>query len=1494
QCHHYLSIPFGPFMNFIIGHNGSGKSAILTALTLCLGGKASSTNRGNAMKSFIKEGTDTARITVKLKNAGEGYRTDVYGDVIVIERLFSRDGGSSYKLKSKDNKLISNKKEELDNITDFYGLQVDNPMTILTQDQARQFLSNSSNAEKYKFFNRGVQLEQLDQDYSIIGIAIKNTEAMLETKKEALAVLKVKVAEAEFRVKQFESHDGLRAKLADLQLQMAWVQVRDAEIDVQKQDEVIRGVREKIAAVEERRDQATADYEAANREFEAAKERIKEEEAKLEPFKEEKTEFLEKFDNNKTYLLGLQADQRKLRPIIQSNETKIRELEQKILEEERRLAERNGGSSTRLTESIKLAEEKIVQLESEISELEEQYKVNQTELEEAMDRKRQIREREGYKQREVDDATNLFHQLNNAERDTLGAFPQPVRTVLREIEKETRFRQKPVGPLGRYITLLDPKWMGIVEHFFGGTLNAFVVTNHADGELLKSIMAREKCNVQYFVTPPKEFNTAEPSNKYTTILRILEIADETARRQLIIGHSAEQAILIEDLEHANTVMKSRRKEDNISTCFALNAKYPDMGHKVGGSVGVSSVTPVQKWKGMTRMAQKSDGPSQKETVGENIERLKGELQALQQEYAKVEQVVQDRQRVVQSFRSQKRALTTQISIHYDKIEELKAQIDAIAADGSLSVLQQEIARADQQTYMNQSMELEKNKKNLNEEQNELSRSLRGVEQDLTRAEERMKDALEEKERIAKRREDALIQKNKLIDKAQSFVTVLAESEAQRLELVKTVKVCASLLLDWFCQAREICEPVEVPEDETGQSLDRKLRKLVDELERAEKALGGSKEQSSAEYLAVAEKYKTNKDMCDDFDALLLVERRRRWKLFQSYISARARAQLNVHPTTGNRGPKTLSGGEKSFSTICLLLSLWEAMGSPIRCLDEFDVFMDSVNRSISVQMMIKSAERSIGKQFILITPQNMNQAASTHPLLDLRLALPILFLPPLFSQPITPAVWIFGATFSTPYQSTGDDWKAQLKAPTKDLRPQTEDVTNTKGLEFEDLYIKRELLMGIFEAGFEKPSPIQEETIPVALTGRDILARAKNGTGKTAAFVIPALERVNPKSTKTQALILVPTRELALQTSQVCKTLGKHLGINVMVTTGGTGLKDDIIRLNEAVHILVGTPGRILDLAGKGVADFTECPTFIMDEADKLLSPEFTPIIEQLLAYFPKDRQIMLFSATFPLVVKSFMLQINQSIIFCNSTNRVELLAKKITELGYSCFYSHAKMLQNHRNRVFHDFRNGVCRNLVCSDLLTRGIDIQAVNVVINFDFPKNAETYLHRIGRSGRFGHLGLAINLINWDDRFNLYKIEQELGTEIQPIPPIIDKKLYVYDSPETIPRPPPAPQQQTTRPGQPSQSGGNQQQFQAKNGNSSPTGRSSQPRPRQYQQGNNQTQYPSQNVAPQQQQQQQQQQTQQPPQGRRPPRYNNNQQQRSNGFSPADSGPTPPRGQ
>jgi len=333
-----------------------------------------------------------------------------------------------------------------------------------------------------------------------------------------------------------------------------------------------------------------------------------------------------------------------------------------------------------------------------------------------------------------------------------------------------------------------------------------------------------------------------------------------------------------------------------------------------------------------------------------------------------------------------------------------------------------------------------------------------------------------------------------------------------------------------------------------------------------------------------------------------------------------------------------------------------------------------------------------------------------------------------------------------------------------------------------------------------------------------VLARAKNGTGKTGAYIIPILEKIDTTKDYIQALILVPTRELALQTSAVLKQLGKFIKVEAMVSTGGTSVKEDIYRLYQVVHVVVCTPGRILDLASKQVADLSKCEIMVMDEADKLLSIDFQPIIEKIIEFLPKTRQILMLSATFPAEVESFKkkyltnakeinlmeeltlkgvtqyyayveekqkvhclntllvkLQINQAIIFCNSAFRVKCLAKKISELGFSCYYIHSKMLQENRNKVFHGFRNGNCRCLVSTDLCTRGIDIQTVNVVINFDFPYNAETYLHRIGRSGRYGHLGLAINFVTDEDKMNLFTIEKELSTKISPIPPKVDPSLY-----------------------------------------------------------------------------------------------------------------------
>ncbi|KAM7539604.1 hypothetical protein Aperf_G00000044886 [Anoplocephala perfoliata] len=402
-----------------------------------------------------------------------------------------------------------------------------------------------------------------------------------------------------------------------------------------------------------------------------------------------------------------------------------------------------------------------------------------------------------------------------------------------------------------------------------------------------------------------------------------------------------------------------------------------------------------------------------------------------------------------------------------------------------------------------------------------------------------------------------------------------------------------------------------------------------------------------------------------------------------------------------------------------------------------------------------------------------------------------------------------------------DDWKSSLSLPEKDSRIKTADVAPTEGCTFDSFCLKRDLLKGIYEKGWEYPSPVQRSSIPVAMTGRDIIARAKNGTGKTGAYSIPILDSIDTSFNEIQACILVPTRELALQTSQICIELTKYMDVKTMLIIGGTYLKDDLIRLSQTVHLLVGTPGRLIDLMTRGFINLSHCKTVVLDEADKLLSEELKNAVEQILEKCDSNRQLLVYSATYPVVVQSFIkahlkkpfeinlmerltlrgiteyyayvqekfkvhclntlfskLQISQAIIFCNSAQRVELLAKKITQLGYSCFYIHSKMSQTDRNRVFHDFRSGICRTLVCTDLLTRGIDIPTVNVVINFDFPKYAETYLHRIGRSGRFGHLGIAINLVTYQDRYALKNIERELRTEIRPIPKEIDKRLYVAE--------------------------------------------------------------------------------------------------------------------
>ncbi|KAI5190431.1 ATP-dependent RNA helicase DDX6/DHH1 [Nematocida minor] len=369
---------------------------------------------------------------------------------------------------------------------------------------------------------------------------------------------------------------------------------------------------------------------------------------------------------------------------------------------------------------------------------------------------------------------------------------------------------------------------------------------------------------------------------------------------------------------------------------------------------------------------------------------------------------------------------------------------------------------------------------------------------------------------------------------------------------------------------------------------------------------------------------------------------------------------------------------------------------------------------------------------------------------------------------------------------------------------------SAKSHKWTDYKLKKEVLLGIQKKGFSWPSPIQAASIPHSLKNQHIVARSKNGTGKTAAFIIPLLNKINPHWLSLQAMILVPTRELVLQTAKVCRELGEFLRLKIIPLYGGFGAKDDIIRLRGGAHIIIGTPGRVHDFLNQRIINLDRCTHLVCDEADKLLSADFKEVVYEITSLFPKRKQIEMYSATFPAMIQNYidtympnavkinlmkeltlsgvkqyyayvkpinklhclktilskLSLLNQCFIFCNSIQTVERLAKRMTEFGSAAYYIHSKMKQEDRNLVFHNFTlKSECRILVSTDLVTRGIDVPSVNVVINFDLPKSTESYLHRIGRSGRFGTEGIAINMVTPDDVPKIREIEADLGIEIHP---------------------------------------------------------------------------------------------------------------------------------
>ncbi|KAK0714317.1 P-loop containing nucleoside triphosphate hydrolase protein [Apiosordaria backusii] len=1006
MCHTRLVCDLGPLLNFIVGENGSGKSAILTAITLCLGGKASSTNRGGSLKAFVKEGAERAVLIVKIKNQGvDAFKPEVYGDSIIVERHFSKSGSSGFKIKTVTGAIHSTKKQEVDEIVEYYALQVDNPLNVLSQDNARQFLNASTKAQKYKFFIEGVQLQQLDNDYRLIAESLSQMEAKVPDQEQRVELAKAERAKAERLLETLEGERAMRDKINRLRLKVAWSRMDTCEKKlVQKQAALAEATAALIPAEQAMNEKSEA-YERAKAQDEAAVanlERIKEEEPELQSRVEEAREY------NRAMvaaLMKVQAEEREAHTNWKTYSDQVKLFEQKITDEEKSLQEAHGGAQTQKLKEKDEALAKVKEIQQKIEDNMKLVPQIVSQVDDSAKALTQVKDQVTKKQLEI---TNIQKEIETIQKDLggpLDGYERSMPKLVTAIEDDKRFQQKPIGPLGTLVHLHKPEWAGILESFFGNNLNGFLVFNKSDMNILSDLMKR--CNIDsknspVFIGQRNPLNLAgkEPDAEYDTILRILKIDNQAVRDTLVINNMIEQVLLIPKRTTAQNVMFDGAPPRNVKMCLCFNdsRNSKNAGFRLTNSGSSLQTNPVNNRREQKRL--KTESGSQIAFLKQSLTKLESELQALGVEYRRVQQ--ENTRHKAELAKAQKEGtnLKKQLDQTHEHIARIEIALDEWdGSDARLQSLREQLAQAKEQKAHHgeqvTGLVLAKDQKNLiaEEAKKKLQAEklqLKDFEARLKKAEEKVKSKHSTHTIDLTAKNESVAEYNALKEK-QKAIEESIERERERIAAAEA-------------EGKSVCEErVHLLEGETEASVNATYYALHDRYKKMIKTRRMDEQQVHAAVIKARETYDRAVNGLNSMMELnerlkhTLSLRLDKWRKFQRYISSQSRANfiyllsergfrgkllldherraldLQVEPDktekrANGRSTKTLSGGEKSFASICLLLAIWEAMGSPLRCLDEFDVFMDNVNRAISTNMLITAARRSVNRQYIFITP----------------------------------------------------------------------------------------------------------------------------------------------------------------------------------------------------------------------------------------------------------------------------------------------------------------------------------------------------------------------------------------------------------------------------------------------------------------------------------------------------------------------------------------------
>ncbi|KAG9192367.1 hypothetical protein G6011_11101 [Alternaria panax] len=1014
MCHEHLTVPLGPLINFIIGHNGSGKSAVLTAIQICLGGKATATNRGQNLKSLIKEGKDHSSVTVRIKNQGSlAYKPAQYGDSIIVERHFSRSGASGFKLKNVQNKLVTNKKAELEDILDAFSMQIDNPMNVLTQDMARQFLNHSTPKDKYKFFLQGTQLENLNRDYQQIEQSLEVMNARAEIKEADLSKLRNDMEKLARKAQRAARLQTMRDKEAELVKQAAWAAVREQEQEVENNVKEIAKCDNVIQTLQGDAEAAAESYDRADQACEAAKQSVTDITARLEPAEQFLLDAKEKFKDIKTKLQQLQPDERYAQSELKSKKEKVKKLEEEIEQYRQRQAEADNG---RHAEKIRECDEAKVQREEARAAFEAHdtgLLVLQEKLKQAQKEQQRADQDVKKAQADVTRIRDLIRKLQGGQSNWIEAYPNPrkLSELLNAIKSERGFKEPPVGPLGCHVKLVESQWGRILEKQFGQALNGFVVTSRQDQNTLSALMNRIGWSAPIYIGKKAHIDTrdSEPPVGLKTWMRALTIEEDLVRNQFIINQSIEQTVLIEDMKEGAQFMDARGPStEHVRMCFTFadgdTRKGRVFNYTNNGGINNS---PIAEYSKSLRM--QVDRDAQIKTEENNLAQAWRELQALEQVSSQRHDQVNTCMAQIRNHERRKKDLQVAHQRALQEVDRLENELDKATPDAAaIQVREADLANAQEElkNCENVFVDLTTQKYQFNDENKANKQEMDAAQQVVTELQFLLNKAQSTVRTMQSTREEQLKLKNAAIDK-------VAKAEEFQKQWQAELAGQQKLLVEVIDGAKSICEErVFVPHNRTSRELEEAMTRMEKTRQEAERELGGSQLDLTR---AASEAKQKHHDAMQEFEDIrslrlqlitTLNNRRNRWKQFRSGISIRARVTFNyllsernfrgslsidhnkglldihVEPditerSAEGRETKTLSGGEKSYSTVCLLLSLWDAMGSPIRCLDEFDVFMDPVNRERSLNMIIQAARRSTGRQFIFITPQSMGNVKIT-------------------------------------------------------------------------------------------------------------------------------------------------------------------------------------------------------------------------------------------------------------------------------------------------------------------------------------------------------------------------------------------------------------------------------------------------------------------------------------------------------------------------------------